>query len=57
MAEWGIKYVFGLPGTSALGIVDAIRKNDKITFIQVRHEQAAALMASAYGKLTDQVAA
>src|ERR1035437_148401 len=24
MAEWGVKYVFGIPGTSTLGIVDAI---------------------------------
>ena len=52
MAEWGIRYVFGIPGTSALGLVEAIRKNARIKFIQVRHEQTAAFMASAYGKLT-----
>jgi thiamine pyrophosphate-dependent acetolactate synthase large subunit-like protein/rubredoxin len=57
MAEWGIKYVFGIPGTSALGIVDAIRKNKKLEYIQVRHEQTAAFMASAYGKLTGHIAA
>ena len=57
MAEWGIKYVFGIPGTSALGLVDAIRKNEHIQFIQVRHEQTAAFMASAYGKLTGHIAA
>ena len=57
IAEWGVKYVFGVPGTSTLGVVDAIRKNGKIKYIQVRHEQAAAFMASAYGKLTDHVAA
>jgi rubredoxin len=56
MAEWGIRYVFGLPGTSSLGIVDAIRKNPRIKYIQVRHEQTAAFMASAYGKLTGNVA-
>jgi len=28
IAEWGVKYVFGIPGTSTLGIVDAIRKTD-----------------------------
>ena len=55
--EWGVKYVFGVPGTSTLGVVDAIRKNGKIKYIQVRHEQAAAFMASAYGKLTGHVAA
>lgn len=57
MVECGIQYVFGLPGTSALGIVEAIRKNSNLTFMQVRHEQTAAFMASAYGKLTGQVAA
>src|SRR4030066_163611 len=57
MAEWGIRYVFGLPGTSSLGIVEAIRKNKKINYIQVRHEQTAAFMASAHGKLTGNVSA
>ena len=53
IAEWGVKYVFGIPGTSTLGIVDAIRKtNGKVQYIQVRHEETAAFMASAYGKLT-----
>lgn len=57
LAEWGVKYVFGIPGTSTLGIVDAIRKSNKIKFYQVRHEQVAAFMASAYGKLTGNIAA
>ena len=57
MAAWGIKFVFGIPGTSALGIVDAIRKNEEMRYIQVRHEQTAAFMASAYGKLTEHIAA
>jgi len=57
IAEWGVRYVFGIPGTSTLGIVDAIRKNPKIKYIQVRHEQVAAFMASAYGKLTGNIAA
>ena len=57
MAECGVKYVFGLPGTSALGVVEALRKNQDIKFIQVRHEQTAAFMASAYAKLTGHVGA
>ncbi|MBT0159304.1 thiamine pyrophosphate-binding protein [Candidatus Bathyarchaeota archaeon A05DMB-2] len=57
-AEWGVQYVFGIPGTSTLGVVDAIRKsNGKVKYLQVRHEQTAAFMASAYGKLTGHVAA
>lgn len=57
LVEWGVKYVFGMPGTSILGIVDSIRKNDAIKYIQVRHEESAAFMASAHGKLTGHVAA
>lgn len=57
MMEWGVKYVFGIPGTSSLGVVDAVRRNENLTYIQVRHEQTAAFMASAYGKLTGHVAA
>ncbi|MCW4009687.1 MAG: thiamine pyrophosphate-binding protein [Candidatus Bathyarchaeota archaeon] len=57
IAEWGVTYVFGVPGTSTLGVLDAIRKNSKIKYIQVRHEEVAAFMASAYGKLTGHVAA
>jgi pyruvate oxidase len=58
IAAWGVKFVFGIPGTSTLGVVDAIRKsNGKIRYIQVRHEETAAFMASAYGKLTGHVAA
>jgi pyruvate oxidase len=58
IAAWGVKYVFGIPGTSTLGIVEAIRKtNGKVQYIQVRHEETAAFMASAYAKFTGHIAA
>ncbi len=57
LVEWGVKYVFGMPGTSVLGIIESIRKNQGIKYIQVRHEETAAFMASAHGKLTGHVAA
>jgi len=57
IAEWGVQYIFGVPGTSTLGVVDAVRKSGKMKYIQVRHEQTAAFMASAYGKLTGNIAA
>jgi pyruvate oxidase len=57
IAEWGLRYIFGVPGTSTLGVIDAVRKNNKVKYIQVRHEQVAAFMASAYGKLTGNVSA
>jgi thiamine pyrophosphate-dependent acetolactate synthase large subunit-like protein/rubredoxin len=57
IAEWGVRYVIGIPGTSTLGVVDAVRKSGRVKYLQVRHEQTAAFMASAYGKLTGHVAA
>ncbi len=57
IAEWGVQYIFGIPGTSTLGVVDAVRKSSKVKYLQVRHEETAAFMASAYGKLTGHLAA
>lgn len=53
----GVKFVFGIPGDSNLPLVEAIRKQNRIKFILTRHEETAAFMASAYGKLTGDVAA
>src|ERR1043165_7972159 len=50
---WGVEVIFGLPGDGINGIMEALRKRqDKIRFIQVRHEEAAAFMACAYSKYT-----
>lgn len=51
--EWGVDVIFGLPGDGINGIMEALRKRqDKIRFIQVRHEEAAAFMACGYAKYT-----
>src|SRR5215475_13990849 len=51
--DWGVEVVFGLPGDGINGIMEALRKRrDQIRFIQVRHEEAAALMACGYAKFT-----
>ncbi|MCA1635721.1 MAG: pyruvate oxidase [Acidobacteria bacterium] len=51
--DWGVDTVFGLPGDGINGIMEALRKRqDRVRFIQVRHEEAAALMACAYAKYT-----
>src|SRR5437588_7015858 len=51
--DWGVDVVFGLPGDGINGIMEALRKRaDKIRFIQVRDEEAAAFMACAYAKYT-----
>ncbi len=57
LAAWGVQFVFSIPGTSSLGLVDAVRKNPAIRYIVVRHEANAAFAASAYNKLTGRIAA
>ena len=50
---WGVDTVFGLPGDGINGIMEALRqRQDRVRFIQVRHEEAAAFMAFAYAKYT-----
>src|ERR1700755_934005 len=50
---WDVNVIFGLPGDGINGIMEALRtRQDRIRFIQVRHEETAALMACGYAKLT-----
>jgi len=45
--------VFGLPGDGINGIIEALRaRQDRIRFIQIRHEEAAAFNACGYAKWT-----
>lgn len=47
--DWGVRVVFGLPGDGINGILEAQQTRQKrIHFIQVRHEETAAFIASAY---------
>ena len=56
LIEWGVAIIFGLPGDGINGIMEALRiRQDKIRFIQVRHEESAAFMACAYAKYTGQL--
>ncbi len=53
LRDWGVDTIFGLPGDGINGIMEALRtRRDKIRFVQVRHEEAAAFMACAYAKYT-----
>jgi pyruvate dehydrogenase (quinone) len=53
LIDWGVQVIFGLPGDGINGIMEALRTHkDKIQFIQVRHEEAAAFMACGYAKHT-----
>ncbi|HEY7652708.1 MAG TPA: thiamine pyrophosphate-binding protein, partial [Methylomirabilota bacterium] len=46
-----VRYVFGVPGEEILDIVDSLA-DSRVRFIPTRHEQGAAFMADAYGRLT-----
>src|SRR5438128_12677741 len=53
LQEWGVEVIFGLPGDGINGIMESLRKcQDKIRFVQVRHEESAAFMACGYAKYT-----
>jgi len=53
LMDWGVDTVFGIPGDGINGLMEALRQQqDKIRFIQTRHEESAAFMACAYAKYT-----
>jgi len=56
LMDWGVDTIFGLPGDGINGIMEALRvRQEKVRFIQVRHEEAAAFMACAYAKYTGKI--
>jgi pyruvate dehydrogenase (quinone)/pyruvate oxidase len=56
LADWGVDTVFGLPGDGINGIMEGLRRNeDKIRFVLVHHEEAAAFMATGYAKATGKI--
>src|ERR671916_1723613 len=53
LIDWNVNVIFGLPGDGINGFIEALRRRqDKIKFILVRHEESAAFMACAYAKYT-----
>jgi pyruvate dehydrogenase (quinone) len=54
--EWGVKRIYGYPGDGINGFMSALRqREDKLQFVQTRHEEMAAFMACAHAKFTDEV--
>ena len=47
----GVNFIFGIPGEETLDLMDSISKS-RMRFVLTRHEQAAAFMADAYGRLS-----
>jgi pyruvate dehydrogenase (quinone)/pyruvate oxidase len=53
LADWGVDTVFGIPGDGINGIMEGLRRNeDRVRFVLVHHEEAAAFMACGYAKST-----
>jgi pyruvate dehydrogenase (quinone) len=53
LIAWGAPFVFGIVGDGINPIIEALRKRqDRIRYIGVRHEEAAAFMASGIAKHT-----
>ncbi|SEN75174.1 pyruvate oxidase [Nonomuraea pusilla] len=53
LAAWGVDTVYGLPGDGINGIMEGLRRHqDKVRFVLVHHEEAAAFMATAHAKAT-----
>jgi pyruvate dehydrogenase (quinone) len=51
--QWGVRHIFGYPGDGINGVFGALNRADgKIRFVQARHEEMAAFMASAYAKFS-----
>ncbi len=57
--DWGVRRVFGYPGDGINGLLGGLQRwngeaaaQDRIEFVQTRHEEMAAFMASAHAKFT-----
>jgi pyruvate dehydrogenase (quinone) len=56
LADWGVDTIFGLPGDGINGIMEGLRRNqDRVRFVLVHHEEAAAFMATGYAKATGKI--
>src|ERR687890_185059 len=58
LIDWKVEVIFGLPGDGINGFIESLRRRqDRIKFILVRHEESAAFMACAYAKYTGKLGA
>src|SRR3954464_10014372 len=59
LKAWGVTRIYGYPGDGINGVLGALQRDaasdDAIEFIQVRHEEMAAFMATAHAKFTGEL--
>lgn len=54
--QWGVRRIFGYPGDGINGLLGALQRTERqFDFVQVRHEEMAAFMASAHAKFTGEL--
>ncbi|NTV15410.1 MAG: biosynthetic-type acetolactate synthase large subunit [Desulfobulbaceae bacterium] len=55
LKEQNVDVIFGFPGGAVIDLYDEIMRNDELTHVLVRHEQAAVHAADAYARVTGDV--
>src|SRR5436305_201902 len=56
LSDWGVRRIFGYPGDGINGLIGALaRAQDKLEFVQARHEELAAFMACGHAKFTGEL--
>ena len=51
LEQEGVTHIFGVPGEENADFMMSLKKSQRIRFFLTRHEQGAAFMAEAYGRL------
>lgn len=55
LADHGVRHVWGVVGDALNPVTDAIRRQDRVEWMGVRHEEVAAFAAGAQAQLTDRL--
>jgi pyruvate dehydrogenase (quinone) len=55
LKTWGVTRIYGYSGDGINGVLGALQRDGDIEFIQVRHEEMAAFMATAHAKFTGEI--
>ena len=55
LAKLGVKRVIGMAGSCMIEVLDGMYGREDISFLTVRHEQSAPLMADAFARLSGEV--
>src|ERR1035438_3497739 len=55
LADWGVRHVFLVPGGGAMHLNDSFGRESRIRYVCNHHEQAAAMAAESYARVTGNV--